>query len=132
MWNKEELKQLREITNHRIDYDGYEFVWMHKLDGKWKRHYVRNFPDYNQPMSWIYYCISIWNKDYNKMHKRYIKDMKRNLDIEIKITEISREANSRTKDKVNEILRLKPSMSSRNIADVLGVTIRTVERHRNN
>ena len=130
MWSKEELKQLKEITNHRVDYDGYEFVWMHRLNGKWERHYVRNFSDYNQPMSWIYFCISKWTEDYEDIQKKYIKDMKRNLDIEIRITEISREANNRTKDKVNEILKLKPSMSSKDIADVLGVTVRTVERHR--
>ena len=56
--------------------------------------------------------------------------MMKDLDVEIKITEISREANVRTKNKIKEILQLKPNMSNRDIADILGVTIRTVERHK--
>lgn len=130
MWSLEELRDLKEITNHRIDYDGYEFVWMHYLNNKWSRHYVRNFSDYNKPMSWIYFNLNVWNKEYNERSNKYLKDMKRNLDIEVKITEISREANIRTKNKINEILKLKPSMSNKDIAEVLGVTIRTVERHK--
>ena len=131
MWNTEELKQLKEITNHRVVYDGYEFVWEHKLNNIWERHYVRNFDDYNKPMSWIHFNISKWNKEYDKRSLDYLNEMKKNLEIEIKITEISREANIRTKNKINEILKLKPSMNNQQIADILGVTTRTIRRLRN-
>ena len=56
--------------------------------------------------------------------------MKADLEVEIKITEISREANVKTKQKILEIINLKPTISNKDIAQVLGVTIRTVERHR--
>ena len=58
--------------------------------------------------------------------------MRLRLDIDVKIREISREANVKTREKVIEILYLKPDISNKDIADVLGVTIRTVERHRSN
>ena len=129
-WSTEHLKQLKEITNHKVIYDGYEFIWMSKLDNEWSRHYVANFDNYNKPMSWIYFNISIWDNEYRNRQANYLKDMMKDLDVEIKITEISREANVRTKNKIKEILQLKPNMSNRDIADILGVTIRTVERHK--
>tara|TARA_R110002020_G_scaffold373570_1_gene585088 strand:+ start:254 stop:649 length:396 start_codon:yes stop_codon:yes gene_type:complete len=130
MWSIEHLNQLKELTNHRVVWDKYEFVWQVKLDGKWQRHYIRNFNNYNTPMSWIFFNISKWNNEYNNRRTKYLKDMKSNLEIEIKITEISRESNVRTKQKIKEIINLKPSISNKDIADVLGVTIRTVERHK--
>jgi predicted transcriptional regulator len=56
--------------------------------------------------------------------------MRKRLDLDVKIREISREANVNTKQKVLEIINLKPNISNKDIADILGVTIRTVERHR--
>ena len=50
-WSTEDLLHLKELTNHKVVYDGYEFVWMHRLYGEWNRHYVNNFEDYNKPMS---------------------------------------------------------------------------------
>ena len=131
-WSIEHLKQLKEITNHKVIYDGYEFVWMSKIDNKWDRQYIENFTDYNTPMSWIHFCIDKWSKEYNSRPHKYIKDMQTNLEIEIKIREISREANIRTKNKIKEILKLKPSMSNKEISDVLGVTIKSIEYHKSN
>ena len=71
-------------------------------------------------------------KDEHGLAAKYLKTMKADLEVEIKITEISREANVKTKQKILEIINLKPTISNKDIAQVLGVTIRTVERHRNN
>ena len=131
MFSLEHLSQIKEITNHRVIWDGYEFVWEVRLDNTWQRHYVRNFDNYNTPMSWIFFNLSRWNNEYNTRSAKYLKEMKAELDVEIKITEISRESNVRTKQKIREIINLKPSISNKEIADILGVTIRTVERHKN-
>ena len=56
--------------------------------------------------------------------------MRKSLDIDIKIREISREANVKTKQKVLEVISLRPSISNKEISDILDVTIRSVERHR--
>ena len=130
-WSIEHLRQLKEITNHKVVYDGYEFVWLSKLDNKWSRHYIRNFTDYNTPMSWIYFCIAKWNKEYLDRQNSYIIDMRKELDIEIKITEISRDAKAKTKAKIKEIIELKPNISNKDIADILGVTIKSIEYHKN-
>ena len=130
MWKTEHLKQLKEVTNHKVIYDGYEFVWMSKIDNKWSRHYISNFKDYNTPISWMHFNLSRWNNEYISRQSKYLKTMKADLEVEIKITEISREANVKTKQKILEIINLKPSISNKDIAQVLGVTIRTVERHK--
>jgi len=122
--------QLKEITNHKVIYDGYEFVWMVRLDGNWIRRYVRNFSDYNTPISWIHFNLSRWGNEYVSRRSEYLKEMRSNLEADIKIAEISREANVTTKQKVLEVINLKPKISSKEIADILDITVRSVERHR--
>jgi len=56
--------------------------------------------------------------------------MRKSLDIDVKIREISREAKIKTKEKVREIVNLKPNISSKDIADILEITTRAVEYHR--
>tara|TARA_R110000851_G_scaffold205552_1_gene357548 strand:+ start:1312 stop:1749 length:438 start_codon:yes stop_codon:yes gene_type:complete len=129
-WSTEELKHLKEMTNHKVVYDGYEFIWMHRLDGEWNRHYVNNFEDYNKPMSWIYSHVYRWDKEYRKRHAKYLDDMRMQLDIDIRIREISKEANIKTKQKVLEVIYLRPSISNKEISTILDVTVRSVERHR--
>ena len=129
-WSTEHLKDLKEITNHKVVYDGYEFVWMSKIANKWNRHYIENFKDYNTPMSWIYFNLSAWNNEYIQRQQDYVRKMKKDLEIDIKITEIGRESSIRTKEKIREIIELKPNISNKEISEILGVTIRTVERHK--
>ena len=129
-WSTEHIKQIKEWTNHKGIYDGDEFGWMSKLDNIWKRHYTTNFDNYNKPMSWIHTSIYKWNKEYKNRYSEYLEDMRRSLEIDIRIKEISRVANIKTKQKIQEILNLKPDIENKDISDILGVTIRTVERHR--
>ena len=53
-WSTEQLKQLKELTNHKVIYDGYEVVWMSKLDNIWKSPYTTTFTKYTKPMSWLH------------------------------------------------------------------------------
>ena len=129
-WTTEHLRDLKEVTNHKVVYDGYEFVWMSKIDNKWSRHYIANFIDYKTPMSWIHFNLTVWNNEYIKRQSKYLRDMKKDLEIDIKITEISRESSVRTKEKIREIIELKPNISNKQISEILGVTIRTIERHK--
>jgi|TARA_R110000765_G_scaffold217181_1_gene321821 hypothetical protein len=129
-WTTEQLGNLKNVTNHKVVYDGYEFVWMSKPNNTWMRHCVSNFKDYNKPMSWIHHHTYNWGKEYRQRHDRYLQDMRKSLDIDIKIREISREAKVKTKEKVREIINLKPTISSKEIADILDITPRAVNKHR--
>ena len=130
-WTTEQLKNLKEVTNHKVIYDGYEFVWMSKPDDIWSRHYISNFEDYNKPMSWIHHHTYNWGKEYKQRQEKYLADMRKSLDIDIKIREISRDTDIIVKQKVNQILKLKPDMYNQELADVLGITVRTVQRCKN-
>ena len=103
---------------------------MSKLDNIWKRHYITNFTNYNKSKFWIPTNTYRWNKEYKNRYSEYLEDMRRSLEIDIRIKEISRVANIKTKQKIQEILNLKPDIENKDISDILGVTIRTVERHR--
>ena len=129
-WTTEQLKNLKEVTNHKVIYDGYEFVWMSKPDDIWSMHYISNFEDYNKHMSWIHHHTYNWNKEYKQRQEKYLADMRRSLDIDVKIREISREAKVKTKEKVREIVNLKPNISSKDIAYILEITPRAVNKHR--
>jgi len=129
-WTTEQLKNLKEVTNHKVIYDGYEFVWMSKPDNIWSRHYISNFEDYNKPMSWIHHHTYNWGKEYKQRQEKYLADMRRSLDIDVKIREISREAKIKIKERAIEIIRLKPSIDSEELAEMLGVTYRTINRYK--
>jgi len=129
-WTTEELSNLKDVINHKVIYDGYEFVWMSKPNTKWERHYVSNFEDYNKPMSWIHHNVYNWSKEYRARQTKYLEDMRKSLDIDVKIREISRESNIRTKEKVREIIELKSDITNIEISEILDVTVRSVERHR--
>jgi hypothetical protein len=131
-WSTDELNNLKEITNHKVVYDGYEFVWMSRPNNKWLRHFVSNFEDYNKPMSWIHHHTYNWGVEYRARQAKYLEDMRKSLDVDIKIQQISKEAKVKTKEKISEILKLKPSISNKDIASVLGITIKSVEYHKSN
>lgn len=129
-WSTNHLNQLKEITNHKVVYDGFDFVWLCNIDSSWIRQSVVDFKDYNKPMSWIHFHTHRWGKEYIDRHMKYLDNMRKELDIDVKIVEIGKEANIKTKQKIKEIMSLKPNISSKDIAKILGVTIRTVERHK--
>jgi hypothetical protein len=130
-WTTEQLKNLKEVTNHKVIYDGYEFVWMSKPDEVWTKHYINTFEDYNKPMYWIHHHTYNWNKEYKQRQEKYLSDMRKGLDIDVRIVEISRDTDTMVKEKVNQILELKPYMYNQDVADILGVTVRTVQRCKN-
>ena len=123
-WSTEELNNLKEITNHKVVYDGYEFVWMSRPNNKWLRHFVSNFEDYNKPMSWIHHHTYNWGVEYRARQAKYLEDIRKSLDVDIKIQQISKEAKVKTKEKISEILKLKPSISNKDIAllNFFGIT----------
>lgn len=128
-WSTSDLKMLKEITNHRVVFDGYEFVWESNTTKGWNRHYIRNFKDYNKPMSWIYFNISLWENEYKDRLKDYTKNMIKGLDADVKIKEICLDHSKKTKQKIHQIKVLKPEITSKEIADILNITQRSVQRH---
>jgi len=131
-WTTEHLHQLKEITNHKIVFDGYEFVWMHKLDGKWDRHYIKNFEEYKMPFSWLMEALHTWKVVYNQRMKDYLKEMSKGLDVDVQVSHIYKDHELKTSEKIKQMLDIKPSLTNKDIAQLLEMTNRGVRRHVNN
>lgn len=128
-WTTEHLHQLKEITNHKIVFDGYEFVWMHQLDGEWSRHSINNFEDYNKPFSWLMEALHTWRVVYNQRVKDYLKEMSKDLDVDVQISKIYKDHNLKTFKKIKQMLVIKPSLTTKQIAELLEMSERGVRRH---
>ena len=127
-WATEELKNLKDITNHKVIFDGFEFVWMSKPNTTWERHCVQNFKGYNKPMSWIFHHTYQWSREHKKRQGKYLANMRKSLEVDLQINQISKDTDILVKEKVNQILKLKPYMYNKEVADILGITVRTVQR----
>ena len=50
-WTDSQLEQLYKPFNHKIEFDGYQYKWLHKLDGVWNIHSLKLFDDENSLVS---------------------------------------------------------------------------------
>ena len=133
-WSDNHLSQLSVLTNHKIIYDGYEYRWLHFIDGEWSIHSVKYFEDYKQPYSWIRECVYRWSKELQgrearKQSKEYYKIMFQSLEIDRKIFDISKEHEIKTFEKIKQIKELRPEMDKKDVAELLDISVRSVERY---
>lgn len=136
-WSNDDLKKLTNPLNHRIIYDGYNFVWEHNINDKWELHCIKLFNDYKKPYSWLMECISNWSKEIkerelkeSRQHfKQMFKDLKIKQNISIAINEIAKEHHTKTKEKIKMIRNINPNLSSLEIAEILGISKRAVNKY---
>lgn len=135
MFTLQELKDLKELQNHKIEFDGYNYIWYSKINNNWNIHSIKLFDDYKQPFSWIKFNIAIWEKQYNKLvlkeNRKHIRQVKKELKIAYKLHNIKRQAELSNTNKVNEILKIKPDISNSKICELLGLSRMQVHRLRN-
>jgi DNA-directed RNA polymerase specialized sigma24 family protein len=134
-WSTNELAQLIDYNNHKIVYDGYHYVWHHYLNNTWEIHTISLFEDHKKAYTWIHTNIYRWTKEITarrktEQSKDYFKAMSKRLEVDKKISDIAKDAIRRTKDKVQQIITLRPTISNKDIAEMLDISIRSVERHR--
>ena len=131
-WDDESLKQLCDKNNHRINYDGYQYIWQHKLNGKWEIHSIFKYDDYNKPYADLMFWLHCWNKD---LIERTIKDYKRSIRKQAKtmkfIHEIATDHVLKTKNKALKIHELAPELTQQEIADMLNVNRVSINRYLN-
>ena len=65
-WTTKQLKSLTEIENHKIMFDGYEYIWMINLDGNWSRHSLQNFNTYGKAVHYLRFHMHLWDKELEK------------------------------------------------------------------
>ena len=135
-WSDAELLALRDAKNHRIIYDGFGYVWEHKLNDEWELHSIFKYREYDYYCHLIYYWSHQWGRELsarlNSKSNSALKEIKSKGRIMKKIVKIASYNDMSVEDKIKLIAELMPDEPQSYIADILGVSRRTVNRHLNN
>ena len=132
-WTDEELKLLTDVYNHKIMFDGYEYIWMVKLNGDWSKHSFQNFETYGKAVHYLRFHIYLWDKELHKRkHKKKRKDffseMKKHIISQEKIYKIAK-SRMPTIEKINFIRLENPNISKHQICELLDIKASIYYRH---
>jgi hypothetical protein len=62
-WSDDDLEKLSRKKNHRVRYNGHNYIWEHRLKGnKWEKHSIDCYDEYRKPLHEIHY----WTYNYGK------------------------------------------------------------------
>lgn len=127
MFKSVELKQLSCLSNHKIVFDGYDFWWYSNIDGKWKIHCIKSFDTYKKALSYIMY----WCERYSNLYIKKNKEVDRIVSDAIDQVRIYDIVNSKlkTKNKIEQIISIKPFISQVEIANYLSLTKPAINKH---
>lgn len=137
-WSNRDLKSLTKRANHRYIYDGYEYIWEHKLSGTWSKHCIKLFKDVKQLKQYMSFNLAQWslelakrNKDEAELEARIESAKVNMIDREYKaVIKISKKKYKPIK-KVQLILEVRRDLDNATIAKALGVSERTFYRYIN-
>jgi len=128
-WVYDDLKNLTNIDNHRAVYDGYEYIWEHRLNGVWSKHYILPLVDVKKFKALLMFSLYNWNeelsnrdKDILKAEKQRIKIVSRSIDKQYKT--IIKIANKKIKPikKVELILEVSNNIPNDMIYKAIGIS----------
>ncbi|WP_019669917.1 winged helix-turn-helix domain-containing protein [Eudoraea adriatica] len=125
-WSNKELEQLIDPNNHKIKFDGFDYVWYHKINGKWEIHSIEIYDNYEKPYSYLRFWLYEWNKE---LTSRRRTEMRKKLSIEKKVWRICEVLEYDTYKRVLEIHKLDPTLTHKEIADMLNVSKQLVGRY---
>ena len=132
-WSNEDLRQLKEIKNHLIKYDGYEYYWMRNLNDKWETHFIKNFETRDKAYSYLMYNIGKWEKEFSNRivkprNELLLKQQKEKLEIEFITYEIA-QSQIKTKEKICRIKNINDEVSVKELSELLDLQTSIVHRH---
>lgn len=116
-----ELSYLKDIENHKIIYDGYDFVWYSNRGNDFELHSIKCFKDYKELLSYIFYWTNKYKKEYNKKDT-YLDSMLNQLLKDIQIKNICKNKELKTKDKIKAIFEINPNIKSMELAKLLDLS----------
>ena len=106
-WTDEHLDKLCIPSNHKITYDGYEYWWMHKINGKkWELHYIEGQEEPTKLLRYLKYSLMRWSKEAEYRKSQYAKKSITRLLEELKITETYVEISNRKDLSIQEKIDL--------------------------
>tara|TARA_R110000765_G_C18724554_1_gene584714 strand:+ start:121 stop:561 length:441 start_codon:yes stop_codon:yes gene_type:complete len=134
-WTNEDLKKLIQIKNHKIIFDGFEYVWQSKLLNEWEVHYINNFETKNKAFEFLKYNISEWDNELNNriktQRKLKYKDLENELNIQEKIKRIA-DSNIKTFEKIKQIKSITFEITNNELCILLNLNRNQVYKHLKN
>ena len=131
-WSDEELSKLSIPGNHKITYDGYEYWWYHKVNGKkWELHFINGTEDSTKYVKFLTYWLARWNKELSERYKTSIREGMKMFNEDLKVTQayvsISTMENLTTQEKLelmNQTYKISYIDEVANILKVRSVYVR--------
>ena len=120
-YSLKELNYLKENENHKIVYDGYDYIWYSNIGNGFQLHSIKLFKDYKETVSYIHYWVYRYNKEYNKKDN-YMDKMLNDLMKEVQIKDICKNKDLKTKDKIKSILDINPKIKNLELSKLLDVS----------
>jgi len=128
-WSTNELSQLQNYDNHKITYDGFNYIWECYLNGKWKKRSITLYDSPKRALNEMHYSLSIFKNEYDRRqsYKRdnELKDEVARLEQAI---DIGANEELSAKDRAYGIKAILPGASNEYIATIAKVHSRTIRR----
>jgi hypothetical protein len=130
-FTNKELEHLSNEINHKIKYDGYEFIWLANKGKGFEVHSIIKSKSAKKILSFIKYWIPKYKKELNeRLFSSTTRDLLAEAELDVFIyTTI--ESNYKTSKKIEMIIEAKPNTTPKELIK-LGLPKKSVYRYFSN
>ena len=133
-WSDDDLEKLSRKKNHRVRYNGHNYIWEHRLKGnKWEKHSIDCYAEYRKPLheihSWTYNYGKELSERQSKQDSLHYRELKRYLSITARMVRIRENPKLKTRDKIRMVMKTMPKKTAVGIAELLNISRQMVHKH---
>lgn len=127
-YNLKELEQLANPNNHDIKFDGFDYHWHSRINGKWSLHCIKPFETHLKALSYIKYWLVKYSQEVAN-NEAMFERITNNVMNDVRIYDIVNNNELKTIEKVIAILDIKPYLNQTEISEYLGITKMSISKH---
>tara|TARA_R110000803_G_scaffold139576_1_gene206215 strand:- start:410 stop:931 length:522 start_codon:yes stop_codon:yes gene_type:complete len=128
-WSTEDLNQLRDIQNHRIIHNKFNYVWDCFLNGEWAKRSIQQYDDIKTPYTHLYFWLGIWNKEYIRRIQHVEKKRLKNETARwTEAVSVVHRNHIKKSERVKRIKLLLPNITKKDIAELTEMSYKQVKR----
>ncbi len=119
-FSNREIDNLSRPSNHKIEFDGYDFWWHSYKKDKWELHCIKPFSNYKKAIEYIKY----WLQEYTLMISNDIDEINKitnNVIDQVRIYDIVN-SNKSTFEKICDIYAIKPFATQFELGEYLNIS----------
>ena len=133
-WSDDDLEKLSRKKNHRVRYNGHNYIWEHRLKGnKWEKHSIDCYAEYRKPLHEIHYWTYNYGKELSERQSKqdslHYRELKRYLSITARMVRIRENPKLKTRDKIRMVMKTMPKKTAVGIAELLNISRQMVHKH---